>query len=259
MSASRNFFSAVTQPFPTKPPPFGRQGFTEDDLVDFTPEIKAKALEAVKDLRLGDMFTPPTLEGTLLMPGVWGAANWGGAAFDPESAFLYVKATNWPFVFKVHEPEPGTHEADYTGAGFTTVTIEDGIPIHKPPYSTLTAIDLNAGELVWQIPLGDMPSLREHPLLKELDLPPLGVGPPQHGQSGPLVTAGGLVFISASSPFLYVYDKKPGELVWQAELGGGGFVNPITYRTKSGKQLIVVATSQSDGTAPKLIAFGLPS
>ena len=248
-----------TQPFPTKPPPFGRQGFTEDDLVDFTPEIKAKALEAVKDLRLGDMFTPPTLEGTLLMPGVWGAANWGGAAFDPESAFLYVKATNWPFVFKVHEPEPGTHEADYTGAGFTTVTIEDGIPIHKPPYSTLTAIDLNAGELVWQIPLGDMPSLREHPLLKELDLPPLGVGPPQHGQSGPLVTAGGLVFISASSPFLYVYDKKTGELVWQAELGGGGFGNPITYRTKSGKQLIVIATSQSDGTAPKLIAFGLPS
>ena len=250
---------AETQPFPTKPPPFGRQGFTEDDLVDFTPEIKAKALEAVKDLRLGDIFTPPTLGGTLLMPGVWGAANWGGAAFDPDTAILYVKATNWPFVFKIKKPEPGTHEADYTGAGFTTVSIEDGIPIHKPPYSTLTAIDLNAGDHIWQIPLGDMPSLREHPLLRELDLPPLGVGPPQHGQSGPLVTAGGLVFISASSPFLYAYDKKTGELVWQAELGGGGFGNPITYRTKSGKQLIVIATSQSDGTAPKLIAFGLPS
>ena len=104
---------AETQPFPTKPPPFGRQGFTEDDLVDFTPEIKAKALEAVKDLRLGDIFTPPSLEGTLLMPGVWGAANWGGAAFDPGTAILYVKATNWPFVFKIKKPEPGTHDADY--------------------------------------------------------------------------------------------------------------------------------------------------
>ena len=99
---------ATTQPFPTKPPPFGRQGFTEDDLVDFTPEIKAKALEAIKGLRLGDIFTPPSLEGTLLMPGVWGVANWGGAAFDPETAILYVKATNWPFVFKVGKPKTGT-------------------------------------------------------------------------------------------------------------------------------------------------------
>lgn len=248
---------ATTQPVPTKPPPFGRQGFTEDDLVDFTPEIKAKALEAVKDLRLGDIFTPPSLEGTLLMPGVWGAANWGGAAFDPETAILYVKATNWPFVFKVGKPKPGTADADYTGAGFTTVQIEDGIPIHKPPYSTLTAIDLNAGEHVWQIPLGDMPSLREHPLLRDVDLPPLGIGPPQHGQSGPLVTAGGLVFISASSPYLYAFDKTNGELVWQTELSGGGFGNPMTYQSPSGRQFIVIATSQSDGSDAKLMAFAL--
>ena len=212
---------ATTQPIPTKPPPFGRQGFTEDDLVDFTPEIKAKALEAIKDLRLGDIFTPPSLEGTLLMPGVWGAANWGGAAYDPETATLYVKATNWPFVFKVGKPKTGTADADYTGAGFTTVQIEDGIPIHKPPYSTLTAIDLNAGEHLWQIPLGDMPSLRGHPLLKDVDLPPLGVGPPQHGQSGPLVTAGGLVFISASraltcTPSTKRTESSYGKLNWGA-------------------------------------------
>ncbi|MDX1389559.1 MAG: PQQ-binding-like beta-propeller repeat protein, partial [Acidobacteriota bacterium] len=246
-----------TQPIPTKPPPFGKQGFTRDDLVDFTPELRAKALEAIEGLRLGEMFTPPSLEGTLLMPGVWGAANWGGAAFDPETSILYVKATNWPFVFQVGEPEPGTADADYTGAGFTTVTIEDGIPIHKPPYSTLTAIDLNAGEHAWQIPLGDMPSLREHPLLKDVELPPLGIGPPQHGQSGPLVTAGGLVFISASSPYLYAFDKATGELVWQTELGGGGFGNPMTYRSPSGRQLIVIGTSQSDGSDAKLVAFAL--
>lgn len=248
---------ATTQPIPTQPPPFGRQGFTENDLVDFTPEIKAKALEAVKDLRLGDIFAPPSLQGTLLMPGVWGAANWGGAAFDPETGMLYVKATNWPFVFNVGKPEPGTADADYTGGGFTTVTIEDGIPIHKPPYSTLTAIDLNAGEHAWQIPLGDMPSLHEHPLLKDIDLPPLGIGPPQHGQSGPLVTAGGLVLISASSPYLYAYDKASGELLWETELGGGGFGNPMTYRTSSGRQIVVIATSQSDGSDAKLVAFAL--
>ena len=101
--------AALTQPYPTKPPPFGRQGFSEDDLMDFTPELKAMALEVVKEYRLGTLFTPPSLEGTLMMPGIWGAGNWGGAAFDPGSGTLYVKATNWPSLFRVGEarPEPG--------------------------------------------------------------------------------------------------------------------------------------------------------
>lgn len=102
----------------------------------------------MKGLRLGDIFTPPSLEGTLLMPGIWGAANWGGAAFDPGTGILYVKATNWPFVFTIKKPEPGAADADYTGGGFITVEIEDGIPIHKPPYATVTAIDRNEGERV---------------------------------------------------------------------------------------------------------------
>ena len=248
-----------TQPIPTKPPPFGRQGFHKEDLIDFTPEIKAKALNAVKHLKMGDLYTPPSIEGTLLMPGVWGAANWGGAGFDPETGILYVKATNWPFVFKVQKTKDRTADADYTKAGFAPVTIEGSIPIHKPPYATLTAINLNKGVHEWQIPLGDMPSLKQHPLLQNVELPQLGIGPPQHGQSGPLVTAGGLVFISASSPFLYAFDKETGELVWKTALGGGGFGNPITYRTPAGKQLLVIATSQSDGSQPKLIAYGLTS
>ncbi len=246
-----------TQPIPTKPPPFGRQGFTEDDLVDFTPELRAKAKEAVAKFKMGPLYTPPSLEGTLLMPGVWGAANWGGAGFDPETGILYVKATNWPFVFRVHEPEAGSADADYTGAGFTTVTIEDGIPVHKPPYSTLTAINLNEGDHEWQIPLGDMPSLRKHPALAGVDFPPTGIGPPQHGQSGPLVTAGGLVFIAASGPHLYAFDKATGEELWAGELGGGGFGNPMTYQTKDGKQVVIIAVSQSDGSDAKLIAYSV--
>jgi quinoprotein glucose dehydrogenase len=135
----------------------------------------------------------------------------------------------------------------------------DGIPIHKPPYATLTAIDLNRGEHVWQIPFGDMPSLRSHPLLKGVEIPQTGEAPPQHGQSGALVTAGGLLFISSASPYLYAFDKTNGKLLWQTELdGGGGFGSPMTYRSPSGRQIVVVGTSKSQGEDAKLMAFALP-
>ena len=103
-----------------------------------------------------------------------------------------------------------------------------------------------------------MPSIREHPLLEGVDVPQTGVAPPQHGQSGPLVTAGGLVFLSGASPHLYVFDKASGDLLWQAELGGGGFGSPMTYTSPSGRQLVVIATSTSQGEDAKLLAFGLP-
>lgn len=244
-----------TQPFPTKPPPFGKQGFTEDDLIDFTPELKAKALEAIKDYRIGPMFTPPSLEGTLLMPGVWGVANWGGAAFDPETAILYVRGTNWPFLFQLGEPEPETADADFVLVGSGMLQVADGLPIHKPPYATVTAIDLNEGEHVWQIPLGDATQIRKHPLLRDLDLPPLGMGPPRHGASGPLVTAGGLLFISGGSTELYAFDKTTGETLWYADVGEGGFGSPMTYRTSSGRQFVVIATGWEDA---QLKAFAMP-
>jgi len=246
-----------TQPYPTKPPPFGKQALTEDDLIDYTPELREKALKVVEGYRLGKMFDPPTAEGTVILPGVWGVANWGGAAFDPETGLLYVKGINWPFVFKLDKPKPGTADADYTIAGAPPLEV-DGLPIHKPPYSTLTAIDLNEGEHAWQVTLGDMAKIRNHPALEGLDIPLTGVEP-QHGQSGPLVTAGGLVFISGSSPSLYAYDKASGELVWEQELGGGGFGSPMTYRSPSSRQFIVIATSGDRGEDAKLMAFALPS
>jgi len=249
--------TSPTQPYPTKPRPFGRQTMSEDDLIDFTPELKAMALEAIGDYSLGDMFSPPTLHGTVSMPGIWGAANWGGAAFDPETGILYVKSLDWPSVFHVEKPEPGTEDADYFLGEFRPLDI-DGIPVHKPPYSTLTAIDLNTGDHAWQVPFGDYPELKEHPLLKDLDLPQLGAGPPQHGQSGPLLTASGLLFLSSATRNLYVFDKRNGEVLATIPLDGYGYGNPISYRTQSGRQFIVIATSEKDGSKARLSAFALP-
>jgi len=250
--------TSPTQPYPTKPPPFGRQTISEDDLIDFTPELRARALEAIRDYSLGNMFSPPTLHGTVIMPGIWGAANWGGAAFDPATGMLFVKALDWPSVFHVEKPQPGMEEADYFLGDFRPLGI-DGLPVHKPPYSTLTAIDLNRGEHRWQVPFGDYPDMREHPLLAGVELPDqLGAGPPQHGQSGPLLTAGGVLFLSSATRYLYAFDKDSGRVLATIALDGYGYGNPMTYRTTSGRQYVVIATSEKDGSNARLNAFALP-
>lgn len=257
--------TSSTQPFPTKPPPFAKQGFTLDDLIDLTPELRAGALEVVKDYRIGPIFTPPSLEGTVIM-GEAGGANWGGAAFDPETGVLYVRAANYPTLIKLVKPEPGTAEVGYVRTGFR-LELADGLPIHKPPYSVLTAINLNAGEHAWQIPLGDSPEIRNLPVLQGVNVPQLGLGegPSPHGPSGPLVTRGGLVFISGGGSKIYAIDKANGETLWEADLGGGGYGNPMTYQTRSGRQFVVIATGRGVefglGWAtgePTLMAFALP-
>lgn len=252
--------AAPTQPVPTKPPPFAKQGFSEDDLLDFTPELHAMALEAVTGYRLGPLFTPPTLEGTVMMPGLVGGSGWGGGAFDPETGILYVKSSNWPHLIRLWEPEPGAADATYVFAGSPGLEIADGVPIHKPPYALLTAIDLNRGEHVWQVVYGDTPEIRNHPLLRDLNVPPVGAAPLSHGATaGPLVTRGGLVFIGGGAPQLHAVDARTGEPRWAGDLAGGyGLGNPATYRTRAGRQFVVVATSKRDGSEAKLMAFALP-
>ena len=256
--------AAPSQPVPTKPAPFAKQGFSFSDIVDFTPDIKARALDAIKDYRLGPLFTPPSIDGTIVMPGAIGGAGWGGGALDPTTGTIYIKATNSPALYKIIKPaRTDTLDADYAmdfGAQGLRVTIPPkdstqrplNLPINKPPYGTLVAIDLSTGAQRWNVTLGDTPAIRNHPLLKGLNLPPLGVA----GSPGPMVTAGGVIFVTGGGSVLYAIDTRDGAVLWQSDLGQGGYSVPMTYRTKAGKQFVVVGTGAAQGA--KLMAFALP-
>jgi quinoprotein glucose dehydrogenase len=254
-----------TQPFPTKPPPFEYQGVTIDDLVDFTPEIRAMAVEAVKDFRLGPLFSPPMLsadgglQGTIQRPYVGGGANWSGAAVDPETGVLYVPSLNRFSVLKYYTPDPADGgNLRYTFRGLAAgiqPQMPQGLPLLKPPYTRMTAIDLNEGEHAWMQPNGDGNRYRNHPLLRELDLPALG----GDGRGGPLLTR--TLLVSALSaggtddgPRLVARDKATGELLASVDLPGGAIGTPMTYML-DGKQHIALTVG---GEVPELIAFTLP-
>jgi quinoprotein glucose dehydrogenase len=256
--------AAGSQPFPTKPRPFSKQGFGFDDLIDFTPDLKSRALDAISNYRVGPLFTPPSLDGTIVMPGSIGGAGWGGGALDPRTGTIFIKATNQPSLFKIVKPtRSDSLDADYTadlGASGLRVMppVRDtsqrmpSLPINKPPYGTLTAIDLNTGDHKWSVTLGDTPAIRNHPLLRGLNLPPVGVA----GAPGPIVTAGGLLFVTGGGSALYAIDVDDGATKWSADLGQNAYAVPMTYRTKAGKQYVVIATGAANGA--KLVAFALP-
>jgi glucose dehydrogenase len=126
------------------------------------------------------------------------------------------------------------------------------LPINKPPYGTLVAIDLNSGDTKWNVTLGDTPAIRNHPLLRGLNLPPVGVA----GSPGPIATAGGLLFVTGGGSVLYAIDNRDGSVAWSADLGQTAYSTPMTYRTRGGKQFVVVATGAANGA--KLVAFALP-
>ncbi len=254
-----------TQPFPTKPPPFEYQGIGIDDLVDFTPEIRALAVEAVRNFRLGPLFTPPMLsvegglQGTIQRPHIAGGASWSGAAVDPETGLLYVPSENRFSVIKYYTPDPAEGgNLRYTQADFDSGTqpaMPQGLPLLKPPYSRMTAIDLNAGEHAWMRPNGDGDRLRNHPRLRHLDLPPLG----GEGHGGPLLTK--TLLISALSaggsdggPRLVARDKATGGIVGSLDLPAGAIGTPMTY-LHDGAQHIALTVG---GEVPELIALRLP-
>jgi quinoprotein glucose dehydrogenase len=125
------------------------------------------------------------------------------------------------------------------------------LPINKPPYGTLVAIDLNTGATKWNVTLGDTPAIRNHPLLKNLNVPPVGVA----GAPGPIVTAGGLIFVTGGGATLYAIDPATGATLWSGGLGQNAYAVPMTYRTKAGKQFVVIATGAATGA--KLVAFAV--
>jgi quinoprotein glucose dehydrogenase len=281
-----------TQPFPTKPPPFDQQGVSIDDLIDFTPELRAEAITILNQYSYGELFTPPSVaangkKGTAQMPGAAGGANWTGAGFDPETGVLYVTSVHAPVIHEMIEGDdaaprepveniPGQlpvflprdqQKPEWTnrrGAALTGRWLEgpQGLPIFKPPYGRLVAIDLNKGEKLWTVANGDGP--RDHPAIKHLNLPKLG----QPGRAAPLVTKtlvflgeGGNETVVALPAFgggkmFRAYDKADGSIVWEMELPGGTTGAPMTY-SYNGEQYIVVATGFK-GVPGELIALALP-
>jgi len=264
-----------TQPFPTKPPAFDRQGVTIDDLIDFTPELRKEAVEILQDYVYGPIFQPPSVvgdskKGTIAMPGAGGGANWHGAAVDPETGWLYVPSRTAPTVLQLAKPDPKESDFNYLRAGGGSLRGPQGLPLWKPPYVRLTAINLNEGTRVWTVPLGDGPRQR----LIELGLPdtgPLGGG----AYTGPLVTktllflglrgneAPDLVLGAAAAAaaaqadarretpitaMLRAFDKVTGEPIHSVDLNVSPTGAPMTY-TLNGKQYIVLAygTSSSAG------------
>jgi quinoprotein glucose dehydrogenase len=260
--------TAATQPFPTKPPPFARIGLTEDDLIDFTPELRAKAREIARQFVIGPIFTPPSMvsdepggkQGTLMVPGSWGAGNWNTGAFDPETGVYYAFSHEIPRVYRLAKATEAGAEMDYWSPNRDAPYI-DGLPIIKPPYGRIVALDLNRGEQLWTAVNGDGP--RNHPQLKGLNLPPLGTA----SRPTALVTKT-LLFIGEGSnlfggvqPNMFgkkfrAYDKATGQVIWEMELPSGTTGGPMTYMAR-GKQYIVVPIGGKEEPA-EWIALSLP-
>lgn len=274
-------WTSPTQPFPTRPPAFDLQGSLDENLIDFTPELRAEALEIVSRYTTGPLFTPPTVReegpdgnlGTIQLPGSQGGADIQGAAFDPETNVLYVPSITAPFVADLLPGDPEETNLRYTKGDRMWIGGPRGLPLFKPPYGRITAMDMDRGEILWQVPNGDGP--RDHPAIRHLDLGPLGTP----GRASPLATAT-LLFLGEGSdgitsesrvppgmplniaanygePVFRAYDKQTGEVVWETELPTGvTTAAPITYMHED-RQYIVVPVDGAD-VPPQLIAFSLP-
>jgi quinoprotein glucose dehydrogenase len=245
-----------TQPFPTKPAPFSNQGVTENDLIDFTPEIKAEALKIAREYDIGPLFTPPTERGSIKAPSDGGGANWHGAAVDPETSIVYVPSSSGSTLVQLVKPDPNRSNMRYVVEGYTkSVRGPFGLPLTKPPYTSITAIDLNTGDHVWMTPMG--PGYENHPKLKHLNLPPTGGG----GKGLPLLTKS--LLYAGMRDKLYAFDKVTGKEIGTAPIndengnGIGYFTGaPMTYM-HNGKQYIVAGVT-GQGAKTQLVALSLP-
>ena len=275
--------TSATQPIPSKPPAFDRQGITLDDLIDFTPALRNQALELVDNFTLGPLYTPPSPwieggnQGTLTLPNTWGAGNWNTGAFDPETgmyfAVSYTKTDNLGIAPTTSDSATMTHTI---AQGSPNAPAIQGLPLVKPPYGRVTALNMNTGELEWSVANGV--GARDHPLLRDLDLAPLGIP----NRPAPLVTKS-LLFVGEGSDAVVgtvpggggaydgpdtgydeswrwgtlfrAYDKSSGNTVFEIDLAAGTTGAPMTYMHE-GKQYIVVAVS-SRATDPEWIALGL--
>jgi quinoprotein glucose dehydrogenase len=278
-----------TQPFPTRPPAFDRQGVSLDDLIDFTPELKAQAVEFVSKYKIGPIFTPPVVSkwdgprATLILPAATGGANWEGGSFDPDTKILYVFSNTQASALGLVPPDerrksdmnfltgqapdpskPVAATGPLVGAGGESSNglFIQGLPIIKPPYGRITAIDMNKGERVWQIAHGETPdSVKNHPALKGLTIPRTG----RDGRIGTLVTKslviageGGFFTLpdGRRGAMLRAYNKATGEDAGAVYMPAPQTGSPMTYML-GGKQYLVLAIGGGTYSA-ELVAYRLP-
>jgi len=245
-----------TQPVPVKPPPYARQGMRQEEITDVTPESRAECLEMTKGALFGEsLFRPFGEQPAVLFPGLNGGANWGGAAFDPSTQVLYINSMDVGGLFRmVRRPDDAALPYRLRAVKHEFFWDSNRYPCQKPPWGHLTAIDLNTGEFRWRVVLGEFDELTARGVPK--------TGAPNLG--GPIVTAGGLVFIGATNDGKFrAFDKDTGAELWVARLPASGMATPVTYLGKrTGKQFVVIAAGGGNKYdkrfSGKLVAFALP-
>ncbi|MSO82418.1 MAG: pyrroloquinoline quinone-dependent dehydrogenase, partial [Acidobacteria bacterium] len=256
-------WTAATQPIPVKPPAFERVGFTPEELIDFTPELRQMAIEAIRPYRYGPLYIPPSLmsapdgtKGAIMLPGNRGGANWNAGAVDPDTGFVYIASVNRPTLLQLVKME-GT-EMNYVATALAPpLPAIDGLPLQKPPYGRIVAYDMNKGEIAWQMANGDTPaSIKNHPRLAGIQVPRTG----SVSHAGLVVTRT-LLFAGEGDgglPMFRAHDKRTGEILWETQIPSGAQTGlPVTYM-HGGKQYVVFATGGVQGTPPQLVAYALP-
>jgi glucose dehydrogenase len=261
--------TSATQPFPSLPEPYLTQGYHDEDLIDFTPELRAEALQIASRYVRGPLYMPPTpvreegTQGTWVNPGYQGGSNWNGAAFDPDTGMMYVPLRNAPMVASLLTPDPERTDWAYLRGPSQFIQGPRGLPIMRPPWSLVTATDMNVGRHSWSRSIGPASDyIRDHPDLQGLDLDFDNMGHPMIRPS-PLLTSN-LLFLAEAGhlsgdpggPMFRAYDKRTGEVVAELELPSKATGAPMTYMY-NGFQYIVVAVATA-GHPAELVALALP-
>jgi quinoprotein glucose dehydrogenase len=228
-----------------------RQTFTEQDLSTRTPEVAAELRERFRGYKPGSTYTPPSLEGTVTIPGLLGGANWSGASYDPASGLLFVNVNNLPYVLTIKKAAADALHP-WAITGYNHFRDRDGYPAVAPPWGLLIAVDLNAGTIRWKKTFGAYPALTQQ------GLPPTGT----ENIGGTIVTAGGLVFVGATKDEKFrAFDAATGDVLWEHQLDAGGYATPATYSV-NGRQFVAIAAGGGGKMQTKsgdaFVAFALP-